>query len=182
METMRYKMKKDTSTRRKALKVMAAGSGAIIAGKSMPESWSKPVIDTVLLPTHAATTDDTGSLPAGTVICASMDVAAGARCEGGSISFSVSGSVSASDGSSLEGVELTVAYTNEAESGGSPESKTVMFSVLIAAGNVFSSPELTATPPAGYSWFDPEATVEVSFADSAYGASSCSTVYRCGRG
>ena len=47
--------------RRKLLKSIAAGSGAVVAGKSLPESWSKPVIDPVMLPAHAATTDVTGS-------------------------------------------------------------------------------------------------------------------------
>ena len=51
-----------TVRRRKLLKTLAAGSGAVIAGRSLPESWTKPVIDTVMLPAHAATTDDTGSI------------------------------------------------------------------------------------------------------------------------
>ncbi len=42
-------------SRRKLLKSIAAGSGAIIAGKSLPESWSKPVVDSVMLPAHAQT-------------------------------------------------------------------------------------------------------------------------------
>jgi hypothetical protein len=42
-------------SRRKLLKSIAAGSGAIVAGKSLPESWSKPVVDSVLLPAHAQT-------------------------------------------------------------------------------------------------------------------------------
>ncbi|MFW2439674.1 MAG: hypothetical protein ACN4GR_09910, partial [Arenicellales bacterium] len=33
----------------------AAGSGAVIAGKNLPENWAKPVVDSVLLPAHAAT-------------------------------------------------------------------------------------------------------------------------------
>lgn len=55
--------KKTPDGRRKLLKSIAVGSGAIVAGKSLPESWSKPVVDTVMLPAHAATTDDTGSAP-----------------------------------------------------------------------------------------------------------------------
>ena len=43
------------SSRRKLLKSIAAGSGAIVAGKSLPESWSKPVVDSVMLPAHAQT-------------------------------------------------------------------------------------------------------------------------------
>jgi len=41
--------------RRKLLKSIAAGSGAIFAGKNLPESWSRPVVDSVLLPSHAQT-------------------------------------------------------------------------------------------------------------------------------
>ena len=47
--------KKSTESRRKLLKSIAAGSGAIVAGKSLPESWSRPVIDSVMLPAHAQT-------------------------------------------------------------------------------------------------------------------------------
>ncbi len=53
--------KKSTDSRRKLLKSIAAGSGAVVAGKSLPESWSKPVIDSVMIPAHAATTDDNES-------------------------------------------------------------------------------------------------------------------------
>lgn len=42
-------------SRRKLLKSIAAGSGAVVVGKSLPESWSKPVVDSVLLPAHAET-------------------------------------------------------------------------------------------------------------------------------
>jgi len=41
--------------RRTLLKSIAAGSGAVIAGKGLPESWSRPVVDSVLLPVHAQT-------------------------------------------------------------------------------------------------------------------------------
>ncbi len=41
--------------RRKILKSVVAGSGAVIAGKSLPENWSKPIVNSVLLPAHAST-------------------------------------------------------------------------------------------------------------------------------
>jgi len=44
-------------SRRKLLKSIAAGSGAIVAGKSLPESWSRPVVDSVMLPAHAQTSE-----------------------------------------------------------------------------------------------------------------------------
>ena len=56
-------MSENKSKRRAILKSIAAGSGAIVAGKSLPEAWKKPVIDSVVLPAHAVTTDDTGSAP-----------------------------------------------------------------------------------------------------------------------
>ncbi|MCP3908768.1 MAG: hypothetical protein GY712_12215, partial [Oceanicoccus sp.] len=55
--------KKSPDSRRKLLKSIAAGSGAVVAGKTLPESWSKPVIDSVMLPAHAETTDGSGDLP-----------------------------------------------------------------------------------------------------------------------
>ena len=47
--------KKSSDSRRKLLKSIAAGSGAIVAGKSLPQSWSRPVVDSVMLPAHAQT-------------------------------------------------------------------------------------------------------------------------------
>jgi|GEM_PF-6921040 len=51
----------------KLLKSIVAGSGVIVAGKSLPENWSKPVVDSVLLPAHAqATTPCTSCLDSAT--------------------------------------------------------------------------------------------------------------------
>ena len=44
-----------SDSRRTLLKSIAAGSGVIISGKSLPENWTKPVVDSVLLPAHAQT-------------------------------------------------------------------------------------------------------------------------------
>jgi hypothetical protein len=46
---------KHTKARRELLKATVIGSGAVIAGKSLPESWSRPVVDSVMLPAHAQT-------------------------------------------------------------------------------------------------------------------------------
>lgn len=46
---------KNQKSRRKLLKSIAAGSGVIVAGKQLPESWKRPVVDSVLLPAHATT-------------------------------------------------------------------------------------------------------------------------------
>jgi len=55
------KDKKSGESRRKLIKSIAVGSGAIITGKSLPESWSRPVVDSVLLPAHAQTSGQTYS-------------------------------------------------------------------------------------------------------------------------
>ena len=47
--------KKSNENRRKLLKSIAAGSGAVIAGKSLPEKWSRPIVDSVVIPAHALT-------------------------------------------------------------------------------------------------------------------------------
>lgn len=54
-------------SRRKMLKSMAAGSGAVIAGKSMPDQWAKPMVDSVLLPVHAQTSGPTSCTVSGSI-------------------------------------------------------------------------------------------------------------------
>lgn len=51
-------------SRRKLIKSIAAGSGAVIAGKSLPENWTRPVVDSVLLPSHAQTSGQSFNGPA----------------------------------------------------------------------------------------------------------------------
>lgn len=46
---------KSSESRRKLLKKMAIGGATIAAGRSLPSEWSKPVVDSVLLPAHAQT-------------------------------------------------------------------------------------------------------------------------------
>lgn len=45
--------KKQHKGRRRLLKGIAAGSGAVLAGKTIPQEWSRPVVDSVMLPVHA---------------------------------------------------------------------------------------------------------------------------------
>lgn len=45
-----------SGSRRKLLRTLAAGGGAAVAFKSLPETWSQPVVHTVFLPAHAQTT------------------------------------------------------------------------------------------------------------------------------
>ena len=57
------KNKKSDESRRKLLKSIAAGSGAIVAGKSLPENWTKPIVNSVVLPAHAVTSGQAPSSP-----------------------------------------------------------------------------------------------------------------------
>ncbi len=45
-----------SETRRKAMKRVLVGSGVVATSKVVPDSWSQPVIDSVVLPTHAEST------------------------------------------------------------------------------------------------------------------------------
>ena len=47
-------------SRRKALKTTLIG-GAVISTGVLPDKWKKPVLDSVILPSHAETTGDTDS-------------------------------------------------------------------------------------------------------------------------
>ena len=64
--------------RRKLLKSIAIGSGAVIAGKTLPENWSKPVVDAVMLPAHAQTSVCTITMtvldPAGAPVPSGTDI------------------------------------------------------------------------------------------------------------
>jgi hypothetical protein len=59
---------KTVENRRKLLKSVAAGGGAIIAGKTLPKEWSRPVVDSVMLPAHAITSLGPFSGSAGSVM------------------------------------------------------------------------------------------------------------------
>ena len=55
-------MSEENKDRRAVLKGIAAGSAVIGGSKALPEQWSKPLTDSVLLPAHAvvsATSGDT---------------------------------------------------------------------------------------------------------------------------
>ena len=65
--------KKSIESRRKLLKSIAAGSGAIVAGKSLPDSWSRPMVDSVVLPAHAMTSLTESSGPAGDIQNAKLE-------------------------------------------------------------------------------------------------------------
>ena len=71
------KEKKSSESRRKLLKSIAAGSGAIVAGKSLPESWKRPVVDSVMLPAHAQTSPPSTTFSCSVVGQATINVSGG---------------------------------------------------------------------------------------------------------
>jgi len=74
---MKQNSKKETSvsvnsSRRKALKKIAAG-GAVAGLLALSGKWSKPVVDSIILPAHAQATNAEG--PAGTTSTTTTTVA-----------------------------------------------------------------------------------------------------------
>lgn len=49
---------KPTQDRRKVIKSVAAISGGLAIGESIPDKWHRPIVDAVLLPAHAQTSDE----------------------------------------------------------------------------------------------------------------------------
>ena len=78
--------------RRKLLKTIVSGGGVIVAGKSLPESWTKPVVDSVMLPAHAETSPAEPTPPTPCTPCLVAETYCAGRSNGaggGSIDISV---------------------------------------------------------------------------------------------
>ena len=43
-------------TRRDALRKILAGTGVVAGAKALPEKWTKPVVNSIIVPAHAQTT------------------------------------------------------------------------------------------------------------------------------
>ena len=48
--------------RRRLLKALAVGGGAVVVGTSLPAAWTKPVIESVVLPAHTQASGDGGGV------------------------------------------------------------------------------------------------------------------------
>lgn len=93
------KQTQDTPGRRNTIKVLVA-SGAVITGRTLPESWTKPVIDSVVLPAHAQMSPQDEESPDTTTFSASQTVTL--ESDAGNVdldfSFDVTGFTPAGDG------------------------------------------------------------------------------------
>ncbi|MGE0703511.1 MAG: glycine-rich domain-containing protein [Vicinamibacterales bacterium] len=79
--------------RRALLRALAAGTGAVVAGNVLPKSWTKPVVDSIVLPLHAQasglpsnqlfTTSGSFTVPAGITSLRVLAVGGGAGGGGG---------------------------------------------------------------------------------------------------
>lgn len=58
-------LERHATTRRNMLKGITAGSGAVLASQALPEKWTKPIINSTMLPAHAQTSPST----LGTLLC-----------------------------------------------------------------------------------------------------------------
>ena len=61
-------MTNESANRRKLIHSIALGGGVIIAGKSIPNSWTKPIIQSVILPAHAQTSEPTAETSTSTTM------------------------------------------------------------------------------------------------------------------
>ena len=52
--------KSNPNTRRKVLALLGGG---LLGATQLPKTWTRPIVNTVMLPAHAQTTSDTGTLP-----------------------------------------------------------------------------------------------------------------------
>lgn len=55
----------ELDARRKAVRAIVLGGGAVVGAKSVPSEWAAPIVNSVVLPVHAATTDDTDASSGG---------------------------------------------------------------------------------------------------------------------
>jgi hypothetical protein len=166
-------------SRRKAVKTLVGGVTVVAAYHVLPAKWGTPIIEQVFLPAHAATSGviDAPSpggtpAPAATYSLAVSVATDRTQCRQAGIFIGVSGTVSASDGSNLTGVQVNINYENPIE------SEVVDIVVTVGPGNTFTYSNVI-TAPDGL-WDRDIYIVTVSFVDqTAYGTATASTSGSC---
>ncbi len=69
---------KKNRSRRDAIRAIVMGGGAIASAKTLPTEWARPIVNTVILPSHATTSD--------TVVMSSVSAVTGITANDGSSS------------------------------------------------------------------------------------------------
>ncbi len=170
---MAKKTNKTNHARRKLLKQMAIGSGAITGFYLLPKKWTTPIIDSIIIPAHAQTSNPEVTFD---INCTAGVPSEGAQCSTIAQSFILDGSVSASDGRDMTGVPLNVAYRGAIQAGGFGVDT---FTISTDPGNTFSLTGV-AEPPAGQLWATPNNSITVVFTDqAAFGTATCSQTGSC---
>jgi len=107
----------DSPSRRKAVKTLAAGAGALAAYHTLPVNWSTPIIEQVFLPAHAQTSGECASEY--TVSCSIVDngietvPGTGGAGTGYNWLYDVTGSVSPPVAGLEVYITVTLFYDNE---------------------------------------------------------------------
>lgn len=116
-----------SQTRRSALKKMLVGTGVAAGAAVLPDKWTKPVVDRILVPAHAqtsttttTTTTTTEAQPEYTFDC-NIDASCGNSegpppNNGFPVTVTVTGTVTATGGASVAGLGIT--YSNDLENTG----------------------------------------------------------------
>lgn len=162
---------RDTTTDRRRVLAALGGSGAAF-GAALAAGWHKPVVRTVVLPAHAQTSPPV-------IQCTVVDT--DGPCDTtstGAIEFRVFGTVSGDD---VEGAALEIEYRNELQETGIEPGpfRTYTATATVQPDGSFDR-TVSALPPTGEFWHEPEAEVTVRFQDQAtFGPAECVDTHDC---
>ncbi len=186
------KEKINIGKRRRILKALATGTGAVATVKLAPEKWTKPVVDSVLLPAHAQTTvvpttaAPTTAAPTTTaapltyaINCASSND--GLTCQiggNGELIVELNGNITGT-GPDLTGAVLNVDFTAIVNPQiGSGGTETVSDQMVVDSSGAFSG-SFAITPTLGAT-FIPPVNIDITFDDPAtFGSDTCTLTWTC---
>jgi len=132
----------ENTTRRRVLKTLAAGAGAAVWHSSLPQTWVKPIIESVTLPAHAQTSAPlTLSNIEGTAF--SLRLVEGHSATG-SITVSATGSLSGTSAGMQLHVIFKAYHQAAVTDSGHPEKRSGTGRLLSAVADTFVSSAFAA--------------------------------------
>lgn len=185
----------DSVSRRKAVKRIVGGVSALAAYNMLPIKWEKPIIEQIFLPAHAQTSsilenrsgthEDPEPLPVETVTYdltvsdAGFPSGTSRQCDHGYLDHNISGTATASDGSSMAGVTITINVKQDPDVLLYDPNLTLdsagPFTFIVAEDGTFGG-RFTATG----TWHRPETIVTATFSDQvSYGTATATTSATC---